>query len=207
MEQKDARRNNGTAIGFKLLWTEVNLVVTDESREIDCGTGFACKGGEFCIDNGHNVCAERMRLCINESLKCNGLLNCAENDSSDEDFCYPEEFFMYLCIAIVIVLMLCVAGCLIHCMLKLCRANNSTPQTNHKKASISSHHRQPNPSKQELLDVSNKNAVPKQSITVVTSTKRRSRNSDITNDLPVWQLDSNNVSSINRFNNLRRAQV
>jgi hypothetical protein len=157
------------------------------------------------------VCAERMRLCINESLKCNGLLNCAENDSSDEDFCYPEEFFIYICIGIVVILMICMTGCLIHCMLKLCRGSSNsrspTQQTNHNKVSINSHHRQ------ELLDASRKNVISKQSITVVTSAKRRSRNSDLlslnptTNDLPIWQLDSNNVSSLHRFNNLRRAQV
>lgn len=93
-EQQKDRQAANTAIGFKILWTEVNsLIVTDETKEADCGNGFyTCKGGEFCIDNGQNICAERMRLCINETLKCNGISNCAENDNSDEDYC---EFLIY----------------------------------------------------------------------------------------------------------------
>lgn len=52
-----------------------------------------CKGGEFCVDSGNNICAERMRLCINESLRCNGISNCAENDNSDEIYCKLNKIF------------------------------------------------------------------------------------------------------------------
>lgn len=136
-----------------------------------------------------------------------------------EDFTgYPEEFLIYVCILIVALLMLCMIGCLVHCLAKLCRSNDNLPSpTNHKKISNSHlHHSRSNKSsRQELLG--HKNSIPRQSITVVNSTKQRnsrhSRQSDLLslnptgNDLPVWQLDSHNASSFIRFNNLQRAQV
>lgn len=94
---------NGTSIGFRLLWTKVvNSMMIENDNEVelnkvgtiskisesyDCDEGFMCRSGEFCIDNGNNVCAERMRLCINETLRCDGISNCAENDDSDEIHC------------------------------------------------------------------------------------------------------------------------
>uniref|UniRef100_A0A183E9J0 CUB domain-containing protein n=1 Tax=Gongylonema pulchrum TaxID=637853 RepID=A0A183E9J0_9BILA len=69
--------DEGKPIGFRLVWTEVDDQLSD-------GQGFACKGGELCIDNGQNICASRSQLCIDKSLTCNGIHNCAENDHSDE---------------------------------------------------------------------------------------------------------------------------
>lgn len=69
-----------------MLWTEVNSLVSSQRDSDEC-LGFTCRGGEFCIDDGHNICAERTRLCINQSLICNGISNCAENDDSDEFYC------------------------------------------------------------------------------------------------------------------------
>lgn len=131
-----ARHTDGIAIGFKVLWTEVNsLVAADETMDVDCSVGFTCKGGEFCIDNGHNVCAERMRLCINETLKCNGVSNCAENDHSDEDFCkkacvgsmqtlffpgYQGDVISYVIVFTVAAFILCIISCFFRRLLKIC---------------------------------------------------------------------------------------
>lgn len=62
-------------------------VVHPNKNSINFFQGFLCRGGEFCIDNGKNICAERTRLCINASLQCDGVANCAENDKSDELYC------------------------------------------------------------------------------------------------------------------------
>uniref|UniRef100_A0AC35F3H6 CUB domain-containing protein n=1 Tax=Panagrolaimus sp. PS1159 TaxID=55785 RepID=A0AC35F3H6_9BILA len=84
IEQFLKYEEEGNPIGFKLIWTEVNSLVNEGITSKPC-EGFTCKGGEFCIDDGHNICAERTRLCINKTLQCNGIANCAENDSSDEN--------------------------------------------------------------------------------------------------------------------------
>lgn len=65
---------------------DFSLKDTNNNEQSLCG-GFLCHGGEFCVHNGHNICAFRLRLCINETLKCDGVANCAENDNSDEDYC------------------------------------------------------------------------------------------------------------------------
>lgn len=68
------------------------------SKSYNCDNGFMCKSDRFCIDNGNNVCTERMKLCINETLRCNGISNCAENDNSDEIYCnfiFYKYFFNY----------------------------------------------------------------------------------------------------------------
>ncbi|KAE9554069.1 hypothetical protein FO519_002711 [Halicephalobus sp. NKZ332] len=82
-EQHQKFDEEGLPIGFKLLWTEVNSLVNEVEDEKPCD-GFTCRGGEFCLDDGLNICATRMRLCINKTLQCNGVANCAENDNSDE---------------------------------------------------------------------------------------------------------------------------
>ncbi|KAL3093087.1 hypothetical protein niasHT_022537 [Heterodera trifolii] len=97
------------AIGFRLIWTEVQSLVhtaADDPRALrtslgevaqqsfvtaDQCAGFVCSGGEFCVDATENICVERMRLCINETLRCDGMANCAENDDSDETFCFVQK--------------------------------------------------------------------------------------------------------------------
>ncbi|KRX20749.1 CUB domain-containing protein 2 [Trichinella nelsoni] len=59
----------------------------------DC-TSFYCRGGEYCIDEGKNICAERKRYCIENSLVCDGIPNCAEFDNSDEENCYSKELLV-----------------------------------------------------------------------------------------------------------------
>lgn len=85
-EQQRLHLEKQVAIGFKIVWTEVHSLVSSDEAEQEC-RGFTCRGGEFCIDNGKNICAERARLCINETLQCDGVPNCAENDDSDEEHC------------------------------------------------------------------------------------------------------------------------
>ncbi|CAD5206332.1 unnamed protein product [Bursaphelenchus okinawaensis] len=126
MEQQQKYHDEGTPIGFKILWTEVHSLVAteaiyDEAENPEC-KGFTCKGGSFCIDDGQNICAERTRLCINETLRCNGVSNCAENDDSDEELCYTERAFIYGG-ALGVLSILSLTTCL---MLKCCRSNNKT---------------------------------------------------------------------------------
>lgn len=85
-EQHNKYNNEGLPIGFKLLWTEVNGLVNEDEIDQPCD-GFTCNGGEVCIDNGQNICAERTKLCISKELQCNGISNCLENDNSDEYNC------------------------------------------------------------------------------------------------------------------------
>uniref|UniRef100_A0A915MBM3 CUB domain-containing protein n=1 Tax=Meloidogyne javanica TaxID=6303 RepID=A0A915MBM3_MELJA len=102
-------KKNYSPIGFRLLWTEVhsliatssdfplttdieNSVSQDAEENFDVITsdlcpGFVCLGGYFCLDSQNSVCVERNRLCINETLRCDGISNCAENDDSDEEYC------------------------------------------------------------------------------------------------------------------------
>uniref|UniRef100_A0A915J757 CUB domain-containing protein n=1 Tax=Romanomermis culicivorax TaxID=13658 RepID=A0A915J757_ROMCU len=78
-ETRIRRRDFGSPIGFYLVWTEV-------STEDTCDK-FYCRGGAYCIDEGKKVCADRKRYCIDSSLVCDGIPNCAESDDSDEDNC------------------------------------------------------------------------------------------------------------------------
>ncbi|CAD5209013.1 unnamed protein product [Bursaphelenchus xylophilus] len=123
-EQQQKYHEQGTPIGFKILWTEVHSLVPtedvyDEDEDPEC-KGFTCKGGSFCLDDGQNICAERTRLCINETLRCNGVSNCAENDDSDEELCYTERAFIYGG-ALTVFSLLSLATCVI---LKCCLSNN-----------------------------------------------------------------------------------
>ncbi|KAF7633470.1 hypothetical protein Mgra_00007159 [Meloidogyne graminicola] len=101
---------NFNPIGFRLHWTEVISLITTSSdfpllntdsettlvnqndKKVniisnDLCPGFICLGGSFCLDNQNSVCVDRNRLCINETLRCDGISNCAENDDSDEQYC------------------------------------------------------------------------------------------------------------------------
>jgi len=50
---------------------------------------FLCQTSEYCLNprNGLSPCTETKSMCIDQSLVCNGLPNCSEQDSSDEDKC------------------------------------------------------------------------------------------------------------------------
>nr|CAD2186861.1 unnamed protein product [Meloidogyne enterolobii] len=132
-------KKNYSPIGFRLLWTEVhsliatssdfplttdieNSVSQDAEENFDVITsdlcpGFVCLGGYFCLDSQNSVCVERNRLCINETLRCDGISNCAENDDSDEEYCYSKNPFSMSALAfliiILIVLLLLISTCCI----------------------------------------------------------------------------------------------
>ncbi|MFH4977847.1 hypothetical protein AB6A40_004556 [Gnathostoma spinigerum] len=92
-EQLENYRENGAPVGFRLVWTEVDELLSDGQS---C-PGFTCKGGKFCIDDGQSICASRNQLCISSSLVCNGISNCAENDQSDEQYCYSQHIIIIAC--------------------------------------------------------------------------------------------------------------
>uniref|UniRef100_A0A0K0F5I0 CUB domain-containing protein n=1 Tax=Strongyloides venezuelensis TaxID=75913 RepID=A0A0K0F5I0_STRVS len=111
-EQYNKYELEGKPIGFKLRWTEVHDLV-EEGMEKNC-KGFTCRGGEICIDDGQNVCAQRTRLCINETLVCNGIGNCAEMDFSDEANCYSDQIIIISTSGMIVVIILIIITIIIH---------------------------------------------------------------------------------------------
>ncbi|VDN03882.1 unnamed protein product [Thelazia callipaeda] len=102
----------GKPVGFRLVWTEVERIFPEEDtcRVIKISSrGFACKGGELCIDDGQNVCARRTQLCIDKSLTCNGINNCAENDNTDEEDCYYQHIIASACSVILLLILLIIS--------------------------------------------------------------------------------------------------
>ncbi|KAI1731721.1 CUB domain containing protein [Ditylenchus destructor] len=85
-DQMTAYQQDSTPIGFQLLWTEVDSL--------------------FCVDDSHSICADRTRLCINSTLKCDGISNCAENDDSDEQYCYSRGSLTLIGLAAIFSLVL-----------------------------------------------------------------------------------------------------
>uniref|UniRef100_A0A0N4ZMN6 CUB domain-containing protein n=1 Tax=Parastrongyloides trichosuri TaxID=131310 RepID=A0A0N4ZMN6_PARTI len=110
-EQYTKYETEGKPIGFKLRWTEVDDLI-EEGMEKNC-KGFTCSGGEFCIDDGQNVCAQRTRLCINETLVCNGIGNCAEMDFSDEANCYSDQIVIISTSGMIILILLIIIAIII----------------------------------------------------------------------------------------------
>ncbi|KHJ48758.1 CUB domain protein, partial [Trichuris suis] len=98
-QMKYKRQEFGSAIGFYLVWTEVSI-------DSNCAS-FYCRGGEYCIDEGKSICAERKRYCIDNSLVCDGIPNCAEFDNSDEENCYSKELMVSgICVLVLLVLVI-----------------------------------------------------------------------------------------------------
>ncbi|VDK52373.1 unnamed protein product [Anisakis simplex] len=108
LSQLEKYDEEGKAIGFRLVWTEVDEFLPDVNECL----GFACSGGQLCIDNGQNICASRSQLCIHKSLMCNGVSNCAENDHSDEQNCYSQHIILSAC-SIILVLILVIFSTII----------------------------------------------------------------------------------------------
>ncbi|XP_076336141.1 tolloid-like protein 2 isoform X2 [Tachypleus tridentatus] len=69
------------SMGFKLVWTAVSF--KDAGR---CN-GFVCKYSQFCFNSVSRSCTQTYHYCIDQSLVCDGLPNCSEQDFSDEDKC------------------------------------------------------------------------------------------------------------------------
>ena len=54
--------------------------------EAPCPSG-TCEGGEFCLDEAKMLCNPLDKYCIDESLICDGVVNCGAFDHSDEEGC------------------------------------------------------------------------------------------------------------------------
>uniref|UniRef100_A0A183C1W8 CUB domain-containing protein n=1 Tax=Globodera pallida TaxID=36090 RepID=A0A183C1W8_GLOPA len=142
LEDFEAKRKPN---GFHLIWTEVESLVhtsADDLRTLRTSpsgvtrqsfvaaeqcAGFVCRGGEFCVDAAENICVERTRLCINQTLRCDGMANCAENDDSDESFCYVQKMMSLATIVslfflLSLILLLC---CLAYGILKCLRTKTA----------------------------------------------------------------------------------
>ncbi|RWS31071.1 suppressor of tumorigenicity 14 protein-like protein, partial [Leptotrombidium deliense] len=67
-------------VGFKLVWTAVKFKLKGECSD------FLCQSSEFCLNpkTGSN-CQQTYFFCIDRSLLCNGVPNCSEQDTTDED--------------------------------------------------------------------------------------------------------------------------
>ncbi|CAJ0574141.1 unnamed protein product, partial [Mesorhabditis spiculigera] len=87
-------------VGFKLIWTAINGIIDEAvlaepgARKETCDGGFTCHGGLLCTDQGLGICSPRQQFCIDPSLVCNGVPNCAEGDFSDEFHCHSTEIFV-----------------------------------------------------------------------------------------------------------------
>lgn len=71
--------------GFKIIWTGIKLQFA-EYKEDECN-GFLCKGVELCTP-GEVLCVHpKSYYCIDNSLRCNGVIHCGLDDDSDEEGC------------------------------------------------------------------------------------------------------------------------
>ncbi|XP_074596142.1 neuropilin and tolloid-like protein 2 [Brevipalpus obovatus] len=69
-------------IGFQLAWTAVKLTEKGEC------TKFECEKSHFCFTSDNSAkCRDMKSFCIDKSLICDGIPNCSERDTSDEDHC------------------------------------------------------------------------------------------------------------------------
>ncbi|XP_023215452.1 membrane frizzled-related protein-like [Centruroides sculpturatus] len=68
-------------IGFKLVWTAVTFNFGEPC------TQFVCKESQYCLNSVTQTCKVTPQYCIDQSLVCDGLPNCSEDDLSDEDKC------------------------------------------------------------------------------------------------------------------------
>uniref|UniRef100_A0A8R1DMQ5 CUB domain-containing protein n=2 Tax=Caenorhabditis japonica TaxID=281687 RepID=A0A8R1DMQ5_CAEJA len=107
-------------IGFKIIWTAVEGLIgesvnperSERAEEASCEGQFLCHGGQVCVEQVHGICASRSRLCIHNSLVCDGIYNCVEGDFSDEQHCYSKEIITSAaCGFSLIVLMMLVLVC------------------------------------------------------------------------------------------------
>ncbi|GIY85030.1 putative cub domain low-density lipoprotein receptor domain class a [Caerostris darwini] len=70
--------------GFKLMWSAVTL-----EHESSC-TQFLCKSSKYCSPDNISACDSAPRFCIANSLVCDGMPNCSDEDYSDEQGLYLE---------------------------------------------------------------------------------------------------------------------
>ncbi|RWS02604.1 CUB domain low-density lipoprotein receptor domain class A-like protein, partial [Dinothrombium tinctorium] len=69
-------------VGFKLVWTAVRFKAKGECPD------FLCQSSEFCLNPKVGAkCPQTFFFCIDRSLLCNGVPNCSEQDTTDEDKC------------------------------------------------------------------------------------------------------------------------
>ncbi|XP_053202555.1 uncharacterized protein LOC128387382 [Panonychus citri] len=98
--------------GFKLIWTAVTF-----KPKADC-QHFLCSKSEFCLTpQSGSTCKRKEYFCIDKSLKCDGIPNCSEQDSSDEDQCNVSNRLY----TIVTILGLISVSCGLICFLCHCR--------------------------------------------------------------------------------------
>uniref|UniRef100_A0A914I5V0 CUB domain-containing protein n=1 Tax=Globodera rostochiensis TaxID=31243 RepID=A0A914I5V0_GLORO len=100
--------------GFHLIWTEVESLVhtsADDLRTLRTSPSGVTRQSFVAAEQ----CAERTRLCINQTLRCDGMANCAENDDSDESFCYVQKMMSLATVVslfffLSLILLLCCLG-------------------------------------------------------------------------------------------------
>ncbi|GIY79061.1 CUB domain-containing protein [Caerostris extrusa] len=73
-----SKRKHVEVTGFKLLWSAVTL-----EHESTC-TQFLCKSSKYCSPDNVSACESAPRFCIANSLVCDGMPNCSDEDYSDE---------------------------------------------------------------------------------------------------------------------------
>ncbi|KAI1301813.1 CUB domain-containing protein 2 [Halotydeus destructor] len=95
-------------------------------RKVEECKDFLCKSSEFCLNpvrSGSAPCTDTKYLCIDHNLVCNGLPNCSEQDTSDEDKCAISMAIGALAAAVITVVILIIC-CLCWCRSRTRKKDN-----------------------------------------------------------------------------------
>lgn len=95
--------------GFKLAWSAVRT-----AEDGPC-SGFLCQGSESCTSSGKADCDNIPQYCIDSSLRCNKIPNCAALDNSDEKNCLEEILLITACVVAPLIFVLLLTVIIVYC--------------------------------------------------------------------------------------------
>nr|XP_042901635.1 zinc metalloproteinase nas-39 [Parasteatoda tepidariorum] len=78
----DQKGNFEKVMGFKLIWTAVSFEFLEKCEQ------HICRDSHYCLNSATTICNVMPQYCIDQSLVCDGLPNCSEDDYSDEERCH-----------------------------------------------------------------------------------------------------------------------
>ncbi|GAB1600164.1 tolloid-like protein 1 [Argonauta hians] len=103
---QDNQKKDG---GFKLAWSAVKT-----AEDGPC-TGFLCQGSKGCTLSESNECDNIPQYCIDSSLRCNKIPNCAALDNSDEKNCLEEILLITACVVAPLIFVLLLTLIIVYC--------------------------------------------------------------------------------------------